>query len=90
MRFKVVGTVGDDDVSIVWNDGLIETDEITGMMLETDAKHTELEVPTMALEASDFSDPLAFLFFAQVFLDTVESVSGDIPTMPSVPVGAVA
>ena len=90
MRFKVEGTIGDDDIGIVWKDGVIETDETTLRMLKAESKYTDLEVPTMALDASDFSDPLAFLFFMKVFLEEVTGISGDIPTLPAVPDGAIA
>ena len=90
MTYVIHGKIGDDAVLIRWDNGVITTNATTLRFLEIEAKHRDsLDVPGMDLDPKNWNDRLAFFFLAEDVLDEITNVTGEVPTLPDVPEGAI-
>lgn len=91
MAFIVKGKLGEQSVSVEWNDGKIITDELTKRFIDI---HNNSSIPTLGPPPVSFygdrlKDGLSAYWFITDILNEVTSVEGDVPYPKEPPEGAI-
>lgn len=90
MKYTVQGTFRDRPIELTWENGTLSGDEIVCRLLEIESRLMDTTGPSGGPYTTEdhLSNPLSALFIIEVLVNIVE-VSGEVPTIPDVPDGAI-
>jgi hypothetical protein len=96
MHYEVTGQCRGREVQVTWDNGRLTGDTLAILLVETAARRAELRGIPVGPPSGPYTtenhlaDLLSALFLTRELLGDDITATGDVPTVPEIPKGAVA